>query len=51
VGKCSRIAAGSVVLKPVPANSTVAGVPAKVIGTAGCSDPARSMDQLIISEE
>lgn len=51
VGRCSRIAAGSVVLKPVPANSTVAGVPAKVIGTAGCSDPARAMDQLIISEE
>ncbi|QQM29174.1 serine O-acetyltransferase [Martelella lutilitoris] len=51
VGHCSRIAAGSVVLKPVPANSTVAGVPAKVIGTAGCSDPARSMDQLIGSED
>jgi len=50
IGHCSRIAAGSVVLKPVPENSTVAGVPAKVIGTAGCSDPARSMDQLIISE-
>ncbi|WP_174801790.1 serine O-acetyltransferase [Martelella limonii] len=51
IGKCSRIAAGSVVLKPVPPNSTVAGVPAKVVGTAGCSDPARAMDQLIISEE
>ncbi|AJY46410.1 serine O-acetyltransferase [Martelella endophytica] len=51
VGNCSRVAAGSVVLKPVPANSTVAGVPAKVIGTAGCSDPARAMDQLIISDD
>lgn len=44
VGHCARIAAGSVVLKPVPANATVAGVPAKVIGTAGCAEPARSMD-------
>jgi serine O-acetyltransferase len=46
VGSCARIAAGSVVLKSVPKNSTVAGVPAKVIGEAGCAEPARSMDQL-----
>jgi serine O-acetyltransferase len=46
VGHCARIAAGSVVLKPVPPNTTVAGVPARVIGTAGCPEPARSMDQL-----
>jgi serine O-acetyltransferase len=45
VGHCARIAAGSVVLKPVPQNATVAGIPAKVIGTAGCEEPARSMDQ------
>lgn len=47
VGHCARIAAGSVVLKPVPNNATVAGVPAKVVGTAGCAEPARSMDHLI----
>src|SRR5262249_48848832 len=46
VGHCARIAAGSVVLKAVPHNTTVAGVPAKVVGTAGCPEPARSMDQL-----
>jgi serine O-acetyltransferase len=45
VGHCARIAAGSVVLKPVPQNATVAGIPAKVVGTAGCAEPARSMDQ------
>jgi serine O-acetyltransferase len=45
VGDCSRIAAGSVVLKHVPANKTVAGVPARIIGPAGCPEPARSMDQ------
>ena len=36
VGHCARIAAGSVVIKPVPNNVTVAGVPAKVVGEAGC---------------
>jgi serine O-acetyltransferase len=46
VGPCARIAAGSVVIKPVPNNVTVAGVPAKVIGVAGCPEPARSMDQM-----
>lgn len=47
VGACSRVAAGSVVLRPVPPNTTVAGVPAKVVGTAGCAEPARDMDQLL----
>jgi serine O-acetyltransferase len=47
IGHCSRIASGSVVLHDVPANRTVAGVPAKVVGYAGCSEPARSMDHLI----
>ena len=47
VGHCARVAAGSVVLAPVPPNTTVAGVPARVVGTAGCAEPARTMDQLI----
>ncbi len=51
VGSCSRIAAGSVVLKPVPRCTTVAGVPARVVGEAGCAEPARSMDQMILSED
>ena len=45
VGNCSRVASGSVVLNDVPRNSTVAGVPAKVVGPAGCPEPARAMDQ------
>ncbi len=47
VGRCARIAAGSVVIKPVPNNVTVAGVPAKVVGEAGCPEPSRAMDQML----
>ncbi|MFA5537667.1 MAG: serine O-acetyltransferase [Gemmobacter sp.] len=46
VGDCSRIAAGSVVLSEVPRCKTVAGVPARVVGEAGCDQPSVSMDQL-----
>ena len=47
VGNCSRIAAGSVVLEEVPCKTTVAGVPAKIVGEAGCSQPSITMDQLL----
>jgi serine O-acetyltransferase len=47
VGHCARIAAGSVVIKPVPNNVTVAGVPARVVGEAGCPEPSRAMDQML----
>ncbi|WP_410004202.1 serine O-acetyltransferase [Bartonella sp. HY328] len=49
VGHCSKIASGSVVLKDVPAGVTVAGVPARIIGEAGCTEPARNMDQTLIA--
>ncbi len=44
IGRCSRVAACSVVLHDVPPNTTVAGVPAKVVGYAGCEEPSRAMD-------
>ena len=44
IGRCSRVAACSVVLHDVPPNTTVAGVPAKVVGKAGCDEPARAMN-------
>lgn len=47
IGECSRVGAGSVVLKEVPPRKTVAGVPAKVIGEAGCAQPALVMDQMV----
>ena len=48
IGSCARVAAGSVVLKPVAPNTTVAGIPARVVGSSNCDDeaPARTMDQM-----
>jgi serine O-acetyltransferase len=51
VGNCSRIASGSVVLKDVPPETTVAGVPAKVVGPAGCPEPSRTMDQRLLPDD
>jgi serine O-acetyltransferase len=51
IGHCARIAAGSVVLQPVPHNKTVAGVPARIIGEAGCAEPSRRMNQIIQDQE
>jgi serine O-acetyltransferase len=45
VGSCSRVAACSVVLSDVDEHVTVAGIPARVVGSAGCATPARVMDQ------
>lgn len=50
VGNCSRIASGSVVLHEVPPCKTVAGVPARIVGEAGCAEPSKSMDQLLQGE-
>ena len=47
IGECSRIASGSVVLHDVPSNRTVAGVPARIVGFAGCTEPARKMDHTL----
>ncbi|WP_134725467.1 serine O-acetyltransferase [Paracoccus luteus] len=47
VGHHSRIAAGSVVLAEVPPCKTVAGVPARIIGDAGCEAPSDVMNQLL----
>lgn len=48
IGAFSKVAAGSVVVKPVPAHCTVAGVPAAVVRIHSASEiPAESMDQNI----
>lgn len=47
IGHCSRIAAGSVVLHEVPPMKTVAGVPARIVGEAGCTQPSIIMNQML----
>ncbi|MCP5085873.1 MAG: serine O-acetyltransferase [Rhodobacteraceae bacterium] len=47
IGYCTRIAAGSVVLQDIPPCKTVAGVPARIVGEAGCSQPSQTMDQIL----
>ena len=49
IGNCARIAAGSVVLTEVPPRKTVAGVPARIVGEAGCAQPAITMDHILKS--
>ena len=49
IGECAKVAAGSVVLQDVPAFSTVAGVPAKIVsGAIAGHEPALAMDHSII---
>jgi serine O-acetyltransferase len=45
IGEGSKVAAGSVVLMDVPPHTTVAGVPAVVIGRPATEQPSLEMDQ------
>ena len=47
IGDYAKVASGSVVLKPVAAHCTVAGVPARVVNCAATPDPARTMDHTL----
>jgi len=47
IGEGACIAAGSVVLENVPAHTTAAGVPAKIVGKPRSETPATEMDQRI----
>lgn len=47
IGDYAKIASGSVVLKPVPAGCTAAGVPARLVNCPSCDQPARTMDHTV----
>jgi serine O-acetyltransferase len=44
VGAGAKVAAGSVVLRDVPPGTTVAGIPARVVGRCTVAEPALEMD-------
>ena len=50
IGDDSRIAAGAVVLKDVPPNSTVVGVPARVVRQNGKKVDVKPLDQIHIPD-
>ncbi len=50
VGDNARVAAGAVVLKDVPENSTVVGVPAKVVRQNGRKVERKPLDQIHFSD-
>jgi serine O-acetyltransferase len=47
VGDYARVAAGSMVLRAVPAHATVAGVPAHILATGTPDHPSLTMDQVL----
>lgn len=47
VGEGAKVAAGSLVLEDVPAHTTVAGIPAKIVGRPVVDAPALSMDHQV----
>ena len=47
----NAVLTGSVVLQDVPPQRTVAGVPARIVGSAGAAEPARTMDQCCLGPD
>jgi serine O-acetyltransferase len=47
VGDYAKIAAGAVVLQPVPSGCTAVGVPARLVNCPSCAEPSKTMDQTV----
>jgi len=47
IGDYAKVAAGSVVLRDVPAGCTAAGVPARLVNCPTCPEPGKTMDQTL----
>jgi serine O-acetyltransferase len=51
IGEYSRVGAGSVVLRSVPAGCTAVGIPAKLVNCAGPDRPSQEMNHLIDDQD
>lgn len=51
IGEGAKVGSGAVVLNPVPPHTTVAGVPAKVVGKPAVAAPGKVMDQHLEGED
>ncbi len=51
IGEYSRVGAGSVVLKSVPAGCTAVGIPAKLVNCTGPQRPSHEMNHLIDEQD
>jgi serine O-acetyltransferase len=45
IGDFAKVAAGAVVLQPVPSGCTAVGVPARLVNCPTCAEPSKTMDQ------
>jgi serine O-acetyltransferase len=47
IGDYAKVAAGAVVLQPVPPGCTAVGVPARLVNCPTCAEPSKTMDQTL----
>jgi serine O-acetyltransferase len=47
IGDFAKVAAGAVVLQPVPSGCTAVGVPARLVNCPTCAEPSKTMDQTL----
>ncbi|HZZ90684.1 MAG TPA: serine O-acetyltransferase [Caulobacteraceae bacterium] len=47
IGDFAKVAAGAVVLQPVPPGCTAVGVPARLVNCPACAEPSKTMDQTL----